>query len=122
MTIPKFASPEEADAWLEQQAKERKQYVEHVRIANEIVSIRGPVWIPDNGDKVLYSTVRTSVGKFAVAVFNPKLEPDEGQEHSNWGRCVYAREFAKRKDAKARAEALWAERNKARRTKAGNPL
>ena len=70
-------------------------------MAKEAVDLSGPAYLADNNDRVLYSTERSSTGKFVCAVF--KSSPPGHR----WDRCVYAREFAKRKDAKAMAYKLY---------------
>lgn len=103
MTIPSFSSPEEADRWMEQQAKEQRR----AGLIEEMKQCKGPMWGPrGTNELVLYSTERLSSGKFGVAVFK------EDPERPAFGPCTYFREFALRKDAKARAEKLYWERDK----------
>lgn len=90
-TIPKFKSVDEADAWFAEQEK--------IETAKQLWSLSGPCWAPGEY-RILYSTVRVASGKFGVGVFHAK----------DMNTAVYYREFAKRKDARARALALYEER------------
>ncbi len=93
MSIPSFTSVEEADAWLAQQAREKRK----AEVEQEIKSCKGPVWITKRGRRVLYSTAPLASGKFGVVVF-------EGDFDS---RALYVREFVRRKDAKEKAFRLY---------------
>lgn len=96
MTVPRFSSVEEADAWLAQQVREKRK----AEIAEEIKSVVGPVWITKRGHRVLYSMAPLSSGKFGVVVF-------DGPWHETEPKVCYVREFVRRKDARAKAEFLY---------------
>lgn len=96
MTVPRFSSPEEADAWMAQQVREKRK----AEVAQEIKSCPGPVWPTKRGYRVLYSTTPLSSGKFGVVVF-------DGDWNEVEPKVVYVREFVRRKDARAKAIALW---------------
>lgn len=96
MTIPRFSSVEEADAWMARYKRDQRK----AEIVKEIVSLPGPVYLADNSYRVLYSTVPLSSGKFGCVVFDRVwTEPNV--------RAVYVREFVRRKDAKAKALQLY---------------